>query len=331
MLDSGEMGFGLSDTVQKIYDFQTDGRDFRDSLTLILDQIGANAGQIQLLARDGQILRTLACTLGDESDARLSVEAATRDQALRYQLTVSRCGDADFTAYDRATALDLLRHFTRARELVQRLESQSTEAQIYGNVLDRLAVGAIFLDARGMVRRTAGIAEAILRKREGLRDFRGSVAATGGQCDRRLQQAVRAALDPADPQGAQLQSLVVQRHDGVHGLGLVIQRLTHQGETQAVILIRDPQRGGEPEKAMLRSLFDLTPAEAELARCLTAGNSLDESAAALSISRNTARAHLRAIFSKSGITRQTELMRLMLNSAAMLGQAPLSAPHQAAV
>ena len=320
MLDTTEHGFGLADTVQKLYDFQTDGQPLGDSLALIAHQIGACGGQIVLLAREGAVLRHLAGDATDDSAARLLVEVATRDQSLRYQLTLTRHGGEDFTAYDRATASDLLRHFVRARELAERLEHQSAEAQIYGNVLDRLAVGAIFVDARGMVRRTAGIAGAVLRKREGLRDFRGAVAATDGQCDRRLQQALRAALDPADPQGAQLQSLVVQRHDGLHGLGLVIQRLTQHGETQAVILIRDPQRSGEPEKAMLRSLFDLTPAEAELARCLTAGHSLDESAAALSISRNTARAHLRAIFSKSGITRQTELMRLMLNSAAMLGQ-----------
>lgn len=323
MLDSTEAGFGLSDIVQKIYDYQTDSYPVCDTLALIVTQSAAIAGQIQLLARDGSVLRHLAGGLGDEArESRLAIEVTTRDQSSRYQLTLARAASESFSSYDRALALDLLRHFVRARELTERLENQSTEALIYGNVMDRLAVGAIFVDARGMVRRTAGIAEAILRKREGLRDFRGAVAATDGQCDRRLQQALRAALDPADPQGAQLQSLVVQRHDGSHGLGLVVQRLPHQGETQAVILIRDPQRGGEPEKAMLRSLFDLTPAEAELARCLTAGHSLDESAAALSISRNTARAHLRAIFSKSGITRQTELMRLMLNSAAMLGQSP---------
>ena len=326
MLDSTEPGFGLSDILQKIYDYQTDGRSICDSLALVVTQCAALSGQIQLLARDGALLRHLAGDLGDEAEeSRLSVEVTTRDQSLRYALTLARPAGEIFSAYDRAMALDLLRHFVRARELAERLESQSAEALIYGNVLDRLAVGAIFVDARGMVRRTAGIADAILRKREGLRDFRGMVAATDGQCDRRLQQALRAALDPADPQGAQLQSLVVQRHDGLHGLGLVIQRLFHQGETQAVILIRDPQRGGEPEKAMLRNLFDLTPAEAELARCLTAGHSLDESAAALSISRNTARAHLRAIVSKSGITRQTEVMRLMLKSAAMLGQSPTPA------
>ena len=36
------------------------------------------------------------------------------------------------------------------------------------------------------------------------------------------------------------------------------------------------------------------------------------------IRRNTARAHLRAIFSKTGVRRQTELVRILLNSVAPL-------------
>ena len=55
---------------------------------------------------------------------------------------------------------------------------------------------------------------------------------------------------------------------------------------------------------------------------LAAGLSLEDAASSLDISRNTARAHLRSIFSKSGITRQTELVRLMLNSAVVLGERP---------
>ena len=45
---------------------------------------------------------------------------------------------------------------------------------------------------------------------------------------------------------------------------------------------------------------------------------LEEAAEALNIRRNTARAHLRSIFSKTGVRRQTELVRIMLNSVAAL-------------
>jgi DNA-binding CsgD family transcriptional regulator len=53
-----------------------------------------------------------------------------------------------------------------------------------------------------------------------------------------------------------------------------------------------------------------------LAMLLTNGLTLDEAAAELSVSRNTARAHLRAVFAKTGVTRQSGLVRLILNSVA---------------
>jgi DNA-binding CsgD family transcriptional regulator len=85
------------------------------------------------------------------------------------------------------------------------------------------------------------------------------------------------------------------------------------------VYTRDPDTTAEIEGELVRQLFDLTPAEAAVARRLASGLSLEDAATSLSISRNTARAHLRSIFSKSGITRQTELVRLMLSSAAVLG------------
>ena len=52
---------------------------------------------------------------------------------------------------------------------------------------------------------------------------------------------------------------------------------------------------------------------------LTHGLTLEEAAKALGIRLNTARAHLRSIFSKTGVRRQTELVRIFLNSVAWLG------------
>ena len=43
-----------------------------------------------------------------------------------------------------------------------------------------------------------------------------------------------------------------------------------------------------------------------------------DAAEKLGIMRNTARAHLRAIFSKTGVRRQAELVRVMLNSVVAL-------------
>ena len=98
---------------------------------------------------------------------------------------------------------------------------------------------------------------------------------------------------------------------------------TSTGSSNAVaIYLRDCDSVPEVESEFVRQIFDLTPAEAAVTRRLTAGLSLEDAAHSLEISRNTARAHLRSIFSKSGITRQTELVRLVLSSAVVLGERP---------
>jgi len=71
----------------------------------------------------------------------------------------------------------------------------------------------------------------------------------------------------------------------------------------------------------VQGLFQLTKREALLTIHLANGLSVDEAARALGVRLTTARAHLRSIYSKIGVRRQTELVRLILNSVALLGRA----------
>ena len=59
---------------------------------------------------------------------------------------------------------------------------------------------------------------------------------------------------------------------------------------------------------LLRCHFGLTPAEARLALHLVAGETLRSAALKLRITYETARTHLKNIFSKTGTCRQAELV-----------------------
>jgi DNA-binding CsgD family transcriptional regulator len=65
-------------------------------------------------------------------------------------------------------------------------------------------------------------------------------------------------------------------------------------------------------------MYGLTAAEAKIAAILGQGNSLNEACRTLSIKQNTARTHLKRIFSKTDTNRQSELVKLILNSPANL-------------
>lgn len=60
----------------------------------------------------------------------------------------------------------------------------------------------------------------------------------------------------------------------------------------------------------IQSLFDLTGRELQVLRLLAQGHSIDSLSATIDISRNTTRAHLRSIYSKTRTSSQLELMQL---------------------
>jgi DNA-binding CsgD family transcriptional regulator len=63
---------------------------------------------------------------------------------------------------------------------------------------------------------------------------------------------------------------------------------------------------------LLKCHFGLTPAEARLALHLVAGETLRSADAKLGITYETARTHLKSIFSKTGTCRQAELVVVLV-------------------
>jgi len=84
------------------------------------------------------------------------------------------------------------------------------------------------------------------------------------------------------------------------------------------MFITDPEATQVTNLERLKALFNLTPAESRMASQLLQGKSVIEAADALGITRQTARVHLKRIFGKTYTGRQSELMRLLLNSPATL-------------
>jgi DNA-binding CsgD family transcriptional regulator len=75
----------------------------------------------------------------------------------------------------------------------------------------------------------------------------------------------------------------------------------------------DPDSDDGPDEQGLTAAFDLTATEARLAVRLLRGETLEDAAHALGIKISTARTHLAHVFLKTGTSRQSELMRLLLS------------------
>lgn len=77
-----------------------------------------------------------------------------------------------------------------------------------------------------------------------------------------------------------------------------------------MILSKVDQSQRLPNTDILKQLFDLTPAEANLTRNLAAGHTLNAAASIQGITVGTARNYLHRIFSKTGTSQQSELISL---------------------
>jgi DNA-binding CsgD family transcriptional regulator len=91
--------------------------------------------------------------------------------------------------------------------------------------------------------------------------------------------------------------------------------------SMAVLAVTQVGQVGPPDMRVLCGLFDLTPAEARVARGIAMAQTPEMVAAALGVSLETARSHLKRIMQKTGTTRQAELV-LLLSSLNAPGMGP---------
>ena len=78
---------------------------------------------------------------------------------------------------------------------------------------------------------------------------------------------------------------------------------------------------------LLARAFSLTAAEVRILDSLMAGHTLAETAQHFGIARSTAKTHLDHIFAKTGVSRQTELVRLTMQMTQPVHGGPLDLGH----
>jgi DNA-binding CsgD family transcriptional regulator len=206
-------------------------------------------------------------------------------------------------------------HIKQAMMLTAHLNGNELQMKIYEEGLERLNIGVIMLDETSRLLRANPTARQMLDSADGLRLAGRHLAASTLAETRDLQRLLASAREHPK----RVTAMCLSRPSGRRKLAAVVRGfpLAEVADGRAgpmvAIFLRDPDAAAEPAHDIARQLFDFTPAEAQLAIELLNGLSLDEAAGKLGILRNTGRAHLRAIFSKTGVTRQSELVRVLLN------------------
>jgi DNA-binding CsgD family transcriptional regulator len=90
----------------------------------------------------------------------------------------------------------------------------------------------------------------------------------------------------------------------------------------AVFILMPATAPSSPPVELVMSLFDLTPAEARVARGLATGKTVDDLADDNGVSPNTVRAQVRGVLEKTGCQRQTDVVALLGGLTAVRGENP---------
>jgi len=93
-------------------------------------------------------------------------------------------------------------------------------------------------------------------------------------------------------------------------------RAVEIGESQAR-QCADPLRRERPAQQVLRALYGLTPAECRVALLLGDGHAPRKIVNMVGVTDNTVRSQIKSIFSKTGVKRQGELIRLLMDNSGL--------------
>lgn len=261
-------------------------------------------------------------------DAEYSIGVDISEQGSRGRFRVGRSArTGDFSDADRRFCEALVQHLQAAIRTYAEVNRLRVERAVYAQAMDNLSLGTIILDESGRVLHTNALARQILVGCDG-------ISLTG-------TTLVLCHPDDAQRFKAAVVRMSEARRAGKAGVAEVIRVQHPSGRPALSMIVRPaPMDPGEQNGAMtpavavflsaeyttrdasvecVQKLFGLTQKEAMLALSLTSGRTLQQAANEMNITPNTARAHIRAIFAKTGIDRQTKLVAAILRSAALLG------------
>lgn len=207
-------------------------------------------------------------------------------------------------------------HLKRSLALWQRIHQAEDQKVALEAAIDKLAIGTVMLDGEQRVISTNDAADRIFNSNNCLGLRHQKLKAQDADINVQLQDLLSREAQPGDTD-----ALAIPRAEGLP-LGLLVRRFTPQraGAAASMVYLSDPSDQHTAPQQLVSRLFGLSPSEAKLATLLAEGKTLAEAAADMHISEGSARSYSKRIFAKTGISRQAELVRLVLKSVAILAQ-----------
>ncbi len=250
---------------------------------------------------------------------RLSAVLIREEANVCYFATLRGREDTVFGFHEIRLCRTLAPHLRSAVQMRRQLAMLEVERNAVVEVLDRLPRAVVLCDPSGAPVIVNGAAREILASGDGLVVRGGRLAARrpleSNALETLIARAAGAARGEGDSPGG---CLSVSRASGARPLSVLVSPMRAPSAVPghrriaAAIFISDPESVILANEERLLQLYGLTRAESRLAARIAEGRSLDEAAALLNITTQTARGYIKRILGKTGTKRQVELVRLLL-------------------
>ena len=208
-----------------------------------------------------------------------------------------------------------IRQFIRVRQALIRAEARDTTVTA---LLDNPRIGVLHLDRRGRIMELNDRARSILRRGDELSDRDGVLRARAPANQLCLERLVADAL-PGSGAVAVSGSMLLDRSSGLPPLVLHVKPVAvpqpdyGARHVAALILIIEPKSQHRIDPGLVARTLGLTPMESRVAVWLAEGKSVREMAEATGHTAGSIYWQLKQIYQKHPISRQAELVRLVLS------------------
>ena len=205
-------------------------------------------------------------------------------------------------------------HIRAAMEIGEQVGQLQNNLSFHKMALNRVSVGLVIIGERDQIIWTNETADRIGSGCDGLSINAGKLYCERAADNTKLWSLIKAARVAHDTTfAANFWRPGAERDWSV----MVIANPEHSNVKDGTVpdigvFIRDTSNRATLDPKVLKELFSFTNSEIRLAISLTAGANVEEAANELGIKLATVRVHLRSMFGKVGVHRQSELMRRIL-------------------
>ena len=204
-------------------------------------------------------------------------------------------------------------HVRRAMQINKAIDSRQSEAATFGDTLDGLSAAIFLMDAGCRIVHANVAGDEMLRADDFLRSIGGHLVVRNAQVNRTLHELLANHAEVTNTKGSALPLLA---HDGqryvAHLLPLTSAARASTGMTYsavAALFVRKIAMDS-PHGELVARAFELTPTELRVMLAIVEVGGVPETAAALGIAETTVKTHLHRVFSKTGASRQADIVKL---------------------